>query len=264
MDQFKLIHFSIEQSIAYITLNRPNEGNAFNLQLATEFNQAANICQHDETIRAVLIKANGKLFCAGGDLASMAKAGQQVDAALKALTDQLHGAFSTLSRMRAPVIAAIQGPAAGIGLSLALIADMTLASDKASFVMAYTAAGLSPDGGSTAMLPKIVGLKRAKELILTNRKLTATEALDWGLVNKVVPADELLQEAQSLASRLATGASSAFGSAKSLLISSESESFESQMVLEASAIAQNAKGKDGQEGIRAFLNKEKPIFTGER
>lgn len=262
MNEFKLIEFSIDNGIASITLNRPQAGNAFNLLLATELNQAVNACQYDPNVRVVLLQAQGKLFCAGGDLASMAEAGDQVGAALKALTDQIHGAYSTMSHMRAPVIAVINGAAAGIGMSLALVADITLASDKASFLMAYTAAGLSPDGGSTYLLPKAIGIKRAKEMMITNRKLSAQEALDWGLVNQVVPHDNLQAEAQALAATLAKGATNAFGSAKSLLLAADTQSLEGQMALESTAIAANASGIDGQAGIHAFLNKQKPEFIG--
>lgn len=262
MSEYNLLGFQIDGGIATITLNRPDAANAFNLELATEFNRAATICQQNPNVRAVLLTSNGKLFCAGGDLSDMYEAGDQVDAALKQLTDQLHGAFSTLMRMRAPLIVAVNGAAAGIGLSLALIGDITIASDKASFTLAYTAAGLSPDGGSSYLLPKVVGIKRAKEMMITNRRLSAAEALDWGMVNQVVPPEALFNEASTLAKSIALGATNAFGSVKSLVLSSFSESLESQMVLEAEALGRNAMSRDGQEGIQAFLNKRQPKFNG--
>jgi 2-(1,2-epoxy-1,2-dihydrophenyl)acetyl-CoA isomerase len=262
MSEYNLLDFNIDGAVATITLNRPEAANAFNLELATELNHAAAVCQHNRNIRAVILTGNGKLFSAGGDLSVMSEAGDQVDAALKQLTDQLHSAFSTLMRMRAPLIVAVNGAAAGIGLSLALIGDITIASEKASVTLAYTAAGLSPDGGATYLLPRIVGIKRAREMMITNRRLTAAEALDWGMVNLVVAPGALLDETLVLAKSIAQGATNAFGSVKSLLLSSFNESFESQMVLEVEAIVRNAMSKDGQEGIQAFLNKRPPEFKG--
>ena len=262
MSEYSLLEFNIDGGIATITLNRPDSANAFNLVLATELNHAANRCMHDPGIRVVVLAARGKLFSAGGDLSVMSEAGDHVDAALKQLTDQLHAAFSTLMRMRAPLIVAVNGAAAGIGLSLALIGDITIASEKASFTLAYTAAGLSPDGGSTYLLPKVIGIKRAKEMMITNRRLSAAEALDWGMVNQVVAPEALNDETLTLANSLAQGATNAFGSVKSLVLSSFSESFESQMVLEVEAIARNAMSEDGREGIQAFLNKRSPVFKG--
>jgi len=261
MREYELLEFSVDAGIATITLNRPDAANAFNLTLATELNHAANRCQHDPGIRAVILCANGKLFSAGGDLGVMSEADDRVDAALKQLTDQLHSAISILMRMRAPLIVAVNGAAAGIGLSLALIGDITLASEKASFTLAYTAAGLSPDGASTYLLPKVIGIKRAKEMMITNRRLTAAEALEWGLVNRVVGVDALPDETLELARSIARGPTNAFGSVKSLVLSGFGGTLESQMALEVEEIIQNAKSKDGQEGIHAFLQKRQPRFN---
>ncbi len=262
MSDYELLEFRVDAGIATITLDRPDAANAFNLALATEFNHAANRCRRDPGVRVVVLSANGKLFSAGGDLSAMSEAGDQVDALLKQLTDQLHSAISTLMRMRAPLIVAVNGAAAGIGLSLALIGDITIASEKASFTLAYTAAGLSPDGAATYLLPKIVGIKHAKEMMITNRKLTAAEALEWGMVNRVVTADALHDETLTLAKSIAQGPTNAYGSVKSLMLSGFGESLESQMALEVEEIIQNAMGKDGREGIVAFLHKRQPKFNG--
>ena len=262
MSEYEQLDFRMNGGIATITLNRPDAANAFNLTLATELNHAANRCRCDPGVRVVVLSANGKLFSAGGDLSVMSQAGDQVDAALKQLTDQLHSAISILMRMRAPLIVAVNGAAAGIGLSLALIGDITIASEKASFTLAYTAAGLSPDGAATYLLPKIVGIKRAKEMMITNRRLTAAEALEWGMVNQVVGADALLDETLVLARSIAQGPTNAFGSVKSLVLSGYGESLESQMALEVEEIMQNAMGEDGQEGIDSFLHKRQPRFNG--
>jgi 2-(1,2-epoxy-1,2-dihydrophenyl)acetyl-CoA isomerase len=164
--------------------------------------------------------------------------------------------------MDAPVIAAVNGSAGGAGVSLCLFADLVLAADSAKFTLAYTRAGLSPDGGSTYFLPRIVGVRRALELALTNRVLTAKEALDWGIVTRVVPDGELLTEAHMLAQQLAGGATRAYGAAKRLLHHSFAESLETQMELEAQAIAAQARTRDAREGIAAFIAKRKASFSG--
>jgi 2-(1,2-epoxy-1,2-dihydrophenyl)acetyl-CoA isomerase len=160
------------------------------------------------------------------------------------------------------VIAAVNGSAGGAGMSLCLFADLVLAAESAKFTLAYTRAGLSPDGGSTYFLPRIIGVRRALELALTNRVLTAKEALDWGIVTRVVPDAELQAEAQTLAKQLAAGATRAFGAAKRLLHHSSSESLETQMELEAQAIADQARTRDAREGIAAFIAKRPASFRG--
>jgi 2-(1,2-epoxy-1,2-dihydrophenyl)acetyl-CoA isomerase len=147
-------------------------------------------------------------------------------------------------------------------MSLCLFADLVLAAESARFTLAYTRAGLSPDGGSTYFLPRIIGVRRALELALTNRVLTAKEALDWGIVTRVVPDAELQAEAQTLAKQLAAGATRAFGAAKRLLHHSSSESLETQMELEAQAIADQARTRDAREGIAAFIAKRPASFRG--
>jgi 2-(1,2-epoxy-1,2-dihydrophenyl)acetyl-CoA isomerase len=210
----------------------------------------------------VVLTGAGRMFCAGGDLGAFAGAGDGVPALLKQITAHLHVAVSRFARMRAPVVAAVNGPAAGAGLSLVCAADLAVASDAAEFTLAYTQVGLAPDGSSTWFLPRLVGTRRALELMLTNRTLSAAEALEMGLVNRVVPAASLLAEAEALAARLASGATEAFGAVKRLLLLSASQSLESQMEWEARAIADTARTRDGAEGIAAFLAKRAPRFEG--
>lgn len=248
--------------VATITLNRPKAANSLDIPLARDLMDAAIACDEDPGTRAVIVTGAGPMFCAGGDLRSFADAGAAIGSRLKELTVYLHAAISRFTRMNAPVIAAVNGVAAGAGFSLAIAADLTIASDTASFVMAYTNAGLVPDGSSTFFLPRRIGDRRTRELMLTNRKLTAAEALDWGLVNRVVPAAELIPTATTLATTLAAGPTRAFGAVKALLNETFEHGLEAQMELEARAIAAASTGPDGQEGIRAFLEKRKPVFTG--
>jgi 2-(1,2-epoxy-1,2-dihydrophenyl)acetyl-CoA isomerase len=164
--------------------------------------------------------------------------------------------------MAAPLVVAVNGTAAGAGFSIAISGDLVVMAESAKLTMAYTAAGLSPDGSSTWFLPRLVGMRRAQELMLTNRRLSAAEALEWGLVNQVVPDAELAATAGALAKQLASGATRAFGTVKSLLASTFSESLETQMELEARGIAAMAGGADGREGIEAFVAKRAPKFSG--
>ena len=165
MAEFETIILEQYERIAKITLNRPDTANGINLPLAQELLQAAIHCDEDPSVRTVLITGNGKLFCAGGDLKSFAACGDSISAVLKELTTHLHAAISCFARMDAPVIIAVNGIAAGAGFSLAVSGDLVLAAESAKFTMAYTAAGLSPDGSSSYYLPRLIGLRKTQELI---------------------------------------------------------------------------------------------------
>jgi 2-(1,2-epoxy-1,2-dihydrophenyl)acetyl-CoA isomerase len=181
---------------------------------------------------------------------------------LKELTTYLHAATSRFTRMNAPLVVAVNGTAAGAGFSLAASGDMVLIAESAKLTMAYTAAGLSPDGSSSFFLPRLIGLRRTQELMLTNRRLSAAEALEWGLVNQVVPDADLPRVASELAGQLARGATRAYGVVKSLLATAFQESLETQMELEARGIAAMAGSADGREGIAAFVAKRAAVFSG--
>ncbi|MBO6557359.1 MAG: enoyl-CoA hydratase/isomerase family protein [Pseudomonadales bacterium] len=260
---YETLNFDIADGIATITLNRPDAANALNLTMAKELSDVAIVCDESSDVRVVVIRGNGKMFCAGGDLSIMGDAGPGAAAVVKQMAGDLHMGISRLTRMNAPVIAAVNGTAAGAGFSLAVAADLVVSVDTARYTMAYTAAGLSPDGSSTFFLPRRVGDRRARELMLTNRMLSAAEALEWGLINQVVSEAELDETVQKLADSLADGPTLAFGQVKSLLNASFDNGLETQMELESRGIADMARSRDGQEGINAFLNKRKPEFTGE-
>jgi 2-(1,2-epoxy-1,2-dihydrophenyl)acetyl-CoA isomerase len=256
------IRYELSDHVARITLNRPGFGNALDAPMGRELMHAAIRASEDRAVRAVLLTGAGRMFSAGGDLKSFAAQGDALPAHLKELAGMLHLTISRLVRMDAPLIVAVNGAAGGGGMSFVLAADLVIAAESAKFAMAYTRAGLSPDGGSTYFLPRIVGVRRALELALTNRVLNAHEAYGWGLVTRVVADAELMTQAGALAAQLAAGATQAYGAAKRLLHHSFAESLETQMELEAQAIAAQARGADAREGIAAFIGKRPAKFGG--
>jgi 2-(1,2-epoxy-1,2-dihydrophenyl)acetyl-CoA isomerase len=255
------ILLEVRDSVAHVTLNRPQAGNALDLEMAKQLMAVALRCEADRSVRAVLLKGAGKSFCAGGDVKVFA-AQPQLRQYLREITSYLHLAISRFARLDAPVIAAIQGSAAGGGFSLAISCDLVIAAESATFLMAYTKIGMAPDGGSTYFLPRLVGLKRAMEVALTNRVLSAREACEWGIVTEVVAGDNLSSRAEELARSLAQGPTGAFGSAKRLMHGGWNQTLETQMELESRAIAETGGTADGQEGIRAFVEKRKARFAG--
>jgi 2-(1,2-epoxy-1,2-dihydrophenyl)acetyl-CoA isomerase len=258
---YETIEYDLTDSIATITINRPENANALNAKMAEELFDASVRCTHDG-VRALIVTARGKLFCGGGDLAEFDEAGENRAAMLTRMATILHGALIRFAHMDAPVIMAINGTAGGGGFSMALSGDYVIASERAKFISAYTASGLTPDGSSTYFLAKHVGLLRAKELMFTNRLLTAEEAREWGIVNKVVAADDLQEEAQKMAQAFASGPTMAFGGLKKLLLTAYSASMETQLERETQSIAGMMSTYDGPHGVNAFLHKRKPEFKG--
>jgi 2-(1,2-epoxy-1,2-dihydrophenyl)acetyl-CoA isomerase len=251
---------TLEQSgpIARITLNRPDAANGMNDTMTRELADAAARCDTPET-KVVVLTGAGQFFCVGGDLKSIATAPSR-GRYVKGIADDLHRAISTFARMDAVLITAVNGTAAGAGFSLAVTGDLVLAAESASFTMAYTKAGLSPDGSSSYFLPRLIGIAKTKELMLTNRALSAEEASQWGLVTEVVPNAELAARVDELVTRMAATAGGSNGAVKALLLATFSSGLEEQMELEGRFIAERAESADGREGVDAFLAKRKPEF----
>ena len=262
MTTFSTLDFSIDAGIARITLNRPESANGISMQLAQELLQASLACRCSAQVRAVLLTGKGRMFCAGGDLNSFVENAANLQGFIKELTTYLHAAIANFAHMRAPLVIAVNGAAAGAGFSLAACGDLVLAARSARFSMAYTGAGLVPDGSGSYFLPRIVGLRRAQELILTNRRLSADEALEWGLLTRVVEDAELAAEAGKLVAQIAAGPTGAYGAVKKLLATTFDSTLETQMEREGAAIAAAAISRDGQEGVAAFLAKRAPVFNG--
>jgi 2-(1,2-epoxy-1,2-dihydrophenyl)acetyl-CoA isomerase len=257
-------HLTIERAnhVATLTLNRADAYNALNLPLGRELFAASLELDEDPDVRCVVITGSGRAFCAGGDVKNFVDNLDRIGAHVKELTTYLHGAISRFCRSDTPVIMAVNGVAAGGGLSLALSGDLVIAAESARFTMAYSKIAASPDGSSSYFLPRLIGLRRAMELYFTNRVLTAREAVDWGLITQAVPDAELTATVNALARELAQGPTRAFGIAKRLLHQSTWESLETQMELEAQGIAACGHTEDFQAGVRAFAEKKTPTFRG--
>jgi 2-(1,2-epoxy-1,2-dihydrophenyl)acetyl-CoA isomerase len=258
MPEFETLTFDQTGPVTRIVLNRPDAANGMNDTLTRELAVAAALCDNAAT-KVVTITGAGRFFCAGGDLKAMAAA-PDAGEFVKGIAADLHRALSTFARMDAVVITAVNGTAAGAGFSLAVAGDLALAAESAKFTMAYTKAGLSPDGGASYNLPRLIGLRRTQQLMITNRTLTAAEALDWGLLTEVVPDGDLAARADALAQELATTSRTSNAAVKRLLLGTYRTGLEEQLELEARAIADCAGSADGQEGIAAFLGKRAPAF----
>ena len=249
-----------------ITLQRPESFNAYDFVLAKALQEAMDVCGRDPGIRAVILTGSGTAFCSGGDIRAMdeftKKAEESPSVFFQGLTLHLHPTVVEMRRMPKPILGAINGVAAGAGFSLALACDLRLAADTARFTQAYTRLGVVPDGGSTYFLPRLVGPGRAAELILLNPVLSAQEALRWGLVNRVVPAEDLEKEALELARQLAQGPTWALARSKSLLGSTWDLPLEAQLEEERRGMMAASLTEDFREGVAAFLNKRPPKFEG--
>jgi 2-(1,2-epoxy-1,2-dihydrophenyl)acetyl-CoA isomerase len=260
MPNYQTLTLEQQDRVAIITLNRPDAANGINYAMSEELVDMATFCKNDNSVRAVVLTANGKFFCAGGDLREMAGYGDEGSAKVKALADNLHKSISLFARMDAPLIVAVNGVAAGGGFSLSITGDLVIAAESAVFTMAYTRAGLSPDGSSSYFLPRLIGLRRAQEMAFTNNTLSAAEALEWGLINRVVANEDLLKTATEIAQGLAKGSLGSHGTIKKLFLSTYNNDLEAQMDAEALGISQTLGSADGQEGMRAFLEKRAPNF----
>lgn len=251
--------------LAVLTLDRPAAYNAIDIGLGEALLDVLVACDEDDGVRAVMITGAGPAFCAGGDIRAMEASSREPGGAaafLKRLTVYLHGAVATLVRMPKPVVAAVNGAAAGAGFSLALACDLIVAVENARFTLAYAGIGLPPDGSSTFFLPRLVGPKRAFELMSSNRSLSAEEAHALGLVNEVYGADGFHDRARAFAARLADGPTRALGHAKRLIALGAECGLEGQMEHERQAIAACGRTSDFEEGRRAFLGKRAPVFEG--
>ena len=263
-EKYETISVDTADRICTITMNRPDVYNALNDTLTFELQDALKNAARDANVSVVVLTGAGKAFCSGQDLGDL-KA-KYVPGYVPHLGPDLHKRYNPIIKrirgMEKPIIAAVNGVAAGAGLSFALACDIRIASEKASFIEVFVNVGLIPDSGSTWTLPRLVGLSKALELCLTGDKIDAAEALRIGLVNRVVPADELVAETNALAARLAALPARGIALTKRLLNQSYDNTLDQQ--LEAEAFAQETAGltEDHYEGVVAFIEKRKAGFKG--
>jgi len=256
------VALSKKSGIAEVLLNRPEAFNAFDQEMVMFLAKNLTHLATDDSVSAVVISGEGRAFCAGGDLRSLLALPHGPAVGLYELAASFHQAIVEIRRMKKPVIAAINGIAAGGGFSMALACDFRVMAQSAVLRQAYTSNGLSIDGGGTFTLPRIVGLARALEIIGFDKPISSEQALAWGLATKVVPDGQALQEAHRMALELTKGSLHSFGRCKELMTNSFHTAFEAQLELERTTLSCCADHPDGREGLTAFVEKRKPVFTG--
>jgi len=256
----ELIEVMKTEAIAQITLNRPQAYNAFNYDLVSQLTSRLITLAGDESVRGVVVTGRGRAFCAGGDLKLALGYPASPGAAFHTLASQFHLAVLEIRRMKKPVVAAVNGVAAGGGFSMALACDFRVMDKSAVLRQAYTSNGLCIDGGGTFTLPRLVGYARALEIAAFDEPISADQALSWGLVTKVVEDGQALVEATAMAQQLSRRALNSYAWSKKLITDSYNTSFETQLELERAALEACADHPDGREGLAAFSEKRKPEY----
>jgi 2-(1,2-epoxy-1,2-dihydrophenyl)acetyl-CoA isomerase len=262
---YETIDFHVEDSVAEITLNRPDRLNAWTDQLGSELRKAILEDGAEESVRSVLITGAGRGFSSGADVKEMLEQGARGDRpdVGTMLRERYHPIIKGIRELPKPVVAAVNGPAVGIGCSLALACDLIWAGESAIFGLAFVNIGLVPDGGSTFLVPAAVGKARALEMALLGDPVSAEQALDWGLVNRVVPDADLMDDARALARRLAKGPTRSYAQSKRALNNSLMRIMDEQLDLEAQIQGEMTQSADFLEGISAFVEKREPNFKGQ-
>lgn len=255
------IQLKVMNQVAYVVLNRPEVFNSFNREMALSMQSALDQCASDTLIRAIVITGNGKAFCAGQDLKEVVSP-ELNPGFRKILEEHYNPIVQRIRTIEKPVIAAVNGVAAGAGANIALACDIVLASEKASFIQAFSKIGLIPDSGGTFFLPRLIGFQRASALAMTGDKVSAEEALQMGLVYKVVSEESFETSVQQLAEQLAQMPTKALGLTKRLLNQSLTNDLNTQLALESDLQIEASESNDYKEGVTAFVEKRKPVFNG--
>ncbi|RDI44846.1 enoyl-CoA hydratase/isomerase family protein [Aquicella lusitana] len=254
--------FSVNDHIARITFNRPAVMNSFDKQMADELESITEEVRANPDIRAVLLNGAGQLFMAGGDLQFFHERLNTMPAGVMKIVRTLNASIINLMHMPKPVVASVHGSVAGVGVSLMMACDLAIAAEKTKFTLAYTGIGISPDGGASFNLPRLVGVKKAMEWLLLSDIFDAHTAQAYGLINWVVPADKLTEETERLLKRLANGPTQSYARVKRLINESWQFDLEKQLEREGRAFEACSITSDFKIGVNGFLNKNKPEFTG--
>jgi 2-(1,2-epoxy-1,2-dihydrophenyl)acetyl-CoA isomerase len=265
LTDLETVNLSIADGVATLELNRPQTLNAWNAQFGQDLMNALERCRSDEAVKAVLVTGAGRGFSSGADLSELGSGAsheERPDAVYKQLTEVYHPIMTAIREMPKPVVAAVNGPAVGIGCSLALCADLIIASESAYFLLAFVNIGLVPDGGSSLWLPTRVGLARAMELCMLGERLGAAKALEWGLINRVYPDEQMLAEASALVAKLAAGPALSYAGTKRQLNNWLYARMDEQLDLEAQIQREMVGSQDSIEGAVAFVEKRPARFTG--
>jgi 2-(1,2-epoxy-1,2-dihydrophenyl)acetyl-CoA isomerase len=256
------VRFDVTGSVARIVLARPERHNAIDLDMAQQLQAALTECAAHPDIRALVICAEGRSFCVGGDLGSLGRAPEHLRPVVQDMVVAVQDIVSRIAELPVPVVCAAGGAVAGAGLGLLWASDIVIVADDLNLSTAFADVGLSGDGGNSWWLPRLVGLRRAQELMLLNRKLDAQEALDWGLVTRLVPAHDLHAEAMRTTEQLASGATVALGHMRALLRDSYSTSLRQHLETESAAVLNCADSSDLREALQAFGERRRPQFQG--
>ena len=255
------ILIKIENQVAYITLNRPDVFNSFNREMALLLQSILEDCEYNNEVRSIVITGNGKAFCAGQDLKEVTS--PELNPGFKKILEEHYNPIITRIRaINKPIIAAVNGVAAGAGANIALSCDLVVASNKASFIQAFSKIGLIPDSGGTFFLPRLIGFQKATALMMLGDKVTAEEAEELGMIFKVISSESFNEEVEKVAVRLANMPTKALGLIKELLNKSITNTLEQQLELEGKLQIEAALSEDYTEGVNAFMEKRKPIFKG--
>lgn len=256
-----MIQTEIKNKIATLTLNRPEVFNSFNREMALKLQKELDACEQNPEVRAIVITGNGRAFCAGQDLKEVTS--PELNPGFKKILEEHYNPIiSKIRKIEKPILAAVNGVAAGAGANIALACDIVVATEQASFIQAFSKIGLVPDSGGTFFLPRLIGFQKASALMMLGEKVSAEEAERLGMIYKVFPSETFSQEVTNLASILSNMPTKALGMTKRLLNEAMTNSLEDQLDLEGKLQIEAAQSEDYAEGVDAFVNKRTPEFKG--